>query len=512
VVLDNCEHLVGSTARIAQDLLESCASLRIWATSREGLAIPGEVLWPVPPLSLDDAVALFIERGRAADPVSDLNLDKESTHNALANICTRLDGLPLAIELAAARLRTMPITELAAGLEDRFRLLNRGARTARPRQQTLRAVVDWSYDLLFDDERRVFYRLSVFGGSCTAAAARAVCADDEIAGDEVTELVTRLADKSLITIESDEVDGYLRFRMLQTLVDYGRECLELSGEAERVYVAHVRYYADLSLRSMAAMQGVNQTSWLRAITANFANLRSALDAAVRDGDAETAQSIAGCLGWYWWFTGRTLEGSQWLALAAGCRGAVRSITRARLLAWTAFTGAPGLTRWVGPEESPQPGEKRSRGLLTEEETDVLCAESFALYREGGVPDELAGVETALATTYSMRGNRVRAGELLADAERLLASLEPTPRVGALQAFVVAQHALVEERYAEAEEAFRLSIELLDAIGFSEQHVRLQVYPHHLDSSADVVEWVKGTSLTRFKERLSPELFDEFVDR
>jgi predicted ATPase/DNA-binding SARP family transcriptional activator len=464
LVLDNCEHVVASTARITQDLLESCASLRIWATSREGLAIRGEVLWPVPPLSLDDAVALFIERGRAADPISDLDADFESTHNMLANICTRLDGLPLAIELAAARLRAMPISEVAAGLEDRFRLLNRGARTARPRQQTLRAVVDWSYDLLFDDERRVFDRLSVFGGSCTSAAARAVCADDEITGDDVAELVTRLADKSLITVEKDEVDGYPRFRMLQTLVDYGRECLEISGEAERVHVAHVRYYADFAVRSLAALQGEKQRGWLRAVTANFANLRAALDAAVRDGDAETAQSIAGCLGWYWWFTGRTLEGSQWLALAAGCHGAVRNITRARLLAWTAFTGAPGLVRWVEPQGSLPRGEQRSPGRLTDEETDVLCAEALALYREAGVPDELAGVETALAVTYWTRVNHVRAGELLADAERLLASLAPAPRVRAMQAFIAARRALVEGRDAEAEEAFRVSIELLDAVG------------------------------------------------
>src|SRR5262249_13781997 len=150
-------------------LLESCPTLRIWATSREGLAVPGEVLWPVPPLGLADAVALFVERGNAADPTSELRIESPETQLALEEICTKLDGLPLAIELAAARLRTMPIAELAAGLADRFRILNRGARTALPRQQTLRAVVDWSYDLLFDDERRVFDRLSVFHGSCALA-------------------------------------------------------------------------------------------------------------------------------------------------------------------------------------------------------------------------------------------------------------------------------------------------------------------------------------------------------
>ena len=291
-----------------------------------------------------------------------------------------------------------------------------------------------------------------------------MCADADITGDDVAELVTRLADKSLVTVQADEVDGYTRFRMLQTIVAYGRERLERSGEIERVYAAHGRYYADLSLRSLAALYGDKQRSWLRSVTGNFANLRVALDTAVRDSDAETAQSIAGCLGWYWWFTGRTLEGSQWLALAARCDGAVRAITRARLLAWTAFTSAPGLVRWLEPEGPLQPVEQRSGAQLTADETDALCSESLALYREAGEPDELALVETALAVTYSNRRNQRRASELLADAQSLLAAREPTPRVRALHTLVAARRALVEERYTEAEEAFRVSADLLDAIG------------------------------------------------
>src|SRR4029079_8395429 len=143
LVLDNCEHLVAAVARAAHDVLESCPQARIWATSREGLAVPGEVLWPVPPLALDDAVALFLERGLAANPATNIKGESPAMQRMLADICARLDGLPLAIELAAARLRAMPIEELAKGLEDRFRMLTRGARTALPRQQTLRAVVDW---------------------------------------------------------------------------------------------------------------------------------------------------------------------------------------------------------------------------------------------------------------------------------------------------------------------------------------------------------------------------------
>ena len=389
LLLDNCEHLIASAARITQVLLESCETLRIWATSREGLAIPGEVLWPVPPLLLDDAVSLFVERGSPPTrrPTS---VTTPSTRTTLWRPCVPDSmGCHSPSSLQPRGCAAMPIAELAAGLEDRFRLLNRGARTALPRQQTLRAVVDWSYDLLFDDERRVFERLSVFGGTCTSVAARAVCADDVITGDDVVELVTRLADKSLVTVETDEVDGYMRFRMLQTIVDYGRNCLESSGDAERVHAAHACYYADFSVRSLAALVGTKQRGWLRAVTSNFANLRAALDTAVLAGDAETAQSIAGCLGWYWWFTGRTLEGRQWLDLAAGCEGAVRSVTRARLLAWTAFTGAPGLLRWLESEASVQPEEARSLARLTADETDALCAEALPLYRDAGADDELA---------------------------------------------------------------------------------------------------------------------------
>jgi tetratricopeptide (TPR) repeat protein len=343
-------------------------------------------------------------------------------------------------------------------------MLTRGARTAQPRQQTLRAVVDWSYDLLFDDERRVFERLSVFGGTCTSAAARVVCADEDITGDDVIELATRLTDKSLVTVETDELDGYMRFRMLQTLVDYGRDCLEQSGDAARVRDEHTRYYADLALRSVVALVGTKQHGWVRAVSSNFANLRAALDAAVLTGDAELAQSIASCLGWYWWFTGRTLEGSQWLTLAAGCSGVVQPVTRARLLAWTAFTGSPGFRRWLEPDASARPEETASRERLNADETDALCREAFALYRDLGANEELALVQTALAVAYTNRGNHVRAGELLADAVLLLASLDSEPRVEALSEFVAARHALVEERYGDAEKSFTASVELLEAVG------------------------------------------------
>jgi predicted ATPase/DNA-binding SARP family transcriptional activator len=463
VVLDNCEHLLAAAARVAQDLLESCASLRILGTSREGLAVPGEVLWAVPPLALEHAVALFVERGRAADPTSDITDDSQRTKDTVADVCARLDGLPLAIELAAARLRAMPIAELAAGLEDRFRLLTRGARTAVPRQQTMRAVVDWSYDLLFDDERLVFDRLSVFRGSCSLAAARVVCADDEISGDDVSELITRLVDKSLVVIETDEFDGYARCHMLQTLVDYGRDRLEDSGDAARVYAAHLGYYSDFAVRSIAALRGHRQRGWLRAVAANLTNLRAALEVAVGDGDADTAYNIAGSLGWYWWWTGRGLEASEWLALARSCQGEVGELARARVLAWMVFADAPGLVRWGEAGGARQSREPSIDGCLSLDEIGALCREAVALYSRAGVAkEELAGVEIALSVTFSTLGEFTYASELLVDAERLLAAAGADPAAEGMRAFAIGRRCFVEDRYPEAERAFRESIERFSA--------------------------------------------------
>ena len=226
VVLDNCEHVITAAAEVAEDLLRSCPALRILATSREGLRVGGETIWPVPPLAPDDAVRLFVTRAQAAGASLDLSADH---HALIADICARLDGLPLAIELAAARTRAFPIAQISSRLNDRFRLLTGGSRTALPRQQTLRAVVDWSYELLFDDEQRVFERLSVFPGGCDLATAEAVCADATIAAEDLADHLHALVDKSLVVAvpKGDK----LRFTQLQTLAHYGKEKLTERGDA-----------------------------------------------------------------------------------------------------------------------------------------------------------------------------------------------------------------------------------------------------------------------------------------
>ena len=338
VVLDNCEHLVAACAELAGRLLRAGPGLKILATSREVLGVPGEVVWPIPPLAVPepaddgaaddagqdraapealagyDAVRLFVERAAAADP--GFALDTTSAP-VVAELCRRLDGLPLAIELAAARVRALPPAELAARLGDRFRLLAGGARTADPRQQTLRATVDWSWELLEDTDRRLWRRLSVFSGGWTVAAAEAVCGGDGLERAEVLDGLFRLVDRSLLHRPGVAAGDPVRFAMLETLRAYGAERLTEAGEAEAVATRHTTWCLDL-----AEEAATHRTArpWLRRVAADYENLRSALDRAVTAPDPDTALRLAGALGWYWW-TDRTIEGRQLvtgaLALADG---------------------------------------------------------------------------------------------------------------------------------------------------------------------------------------------------
>jgi predicted ATPase/class 3 adenylate cyclase len=243
LILDNCEHLVGACAQLAETLLQTCPNLRIVATSREALGIAGEVAWRVPSLSLPqphelahpdslaritqyEAIRLFIERAEAAS--SDFRV---TPHNlrAIVQICQRLDGIPLAIELAAARVKALSVEQIASRLDDRFRLLTGGSRTALPRQQTLRAMMDWSYELLNERERTLFRRLSAFAGGFTLEAAEAVCADEQIPSYEIVDLLTNLVSKSLVVFRDEEA----RYKLLETVRQYARDKLLETGGSGR---------------------------------------------------------------------------------------------------------------------------------------------------------------------------------------------------------------------------------------------------------------------------------------
>ena len=315
VVFDNCEHVIDQAAALAETLAGTVPGLRLIATSREPLGVPGEVLVSVGPLALPAAVELFVDRARAVRP--GFTADGH-TRPVINDICRRLDGLPLAVELAAARLRSLTLATLAERLDDRFRLLTVGARTALPRQQTLRAVVDWSYDLLFEDERRLFARLSVFVGGCGLDAAEAVCADDQVPAGEVLDVLSRLVDKSLVGRPDAGRDA--RFNQLQTLWQYGRDRLDESGEAGAMCARHGAYYRQMAEEAHEGLRGATGPTWRERLTSELGNLRAALDWFIARGDADAALSLASGMAWLWYINSDFVEGARWLGDALGAKG------------------------------------------------------------------------------------------------------------------------------------------------------------------------------------------------
>ena len=268
----------------------------------------------------------------------------DSRSVVIEGICQRVDGLPLAIELAAARLGTLPLSTLAERLDDRFSLLTRGARTALPRQQTLRAVVDWSYDLLFDDERRLFRRLSVFVGGCELDAVEAVCADDELPRADALDLISRLVDKSLVAAPTF---GEPRFTQLQTLWQYGRDRLTESGEADTIRVRHAAYYRLLAEDANEVLRGPRAPAWRQRLTSELANLKTALDWHVTTGDIDAALSMASGMAWLWFINGDLAEGARWLAGALDVEGERRPDLAASAHVWHGYC--------VGMSSSPSAG-------------------------------------------------------------------------------------------------------------------------------------------------------------
>ncbi|MFJ9818027.1 BTAD domain-containing putative transcriptional regulator [Streptomyces sp. NPDC101151] len=292
LVLDNCEHVVEAAARLTEQLLARCPELTVLATSREPLGVPGELVRPVEPLPEPVALRLLADRGAAARPGFRIEDDPE----ACAEICRRLDGLPLAIELAAARLRLLTPRQLAGRLDDRFRLLTSGSRTVLPRQQTLRAVVDWSWDLLGEDERDVLSRLSVFAGGCDLAAAEAVC------GPAALDALGSLVDKSLVVAApavGPEADGGMRYRLLETVAEYAGERLDESGRRAEAERAHLTYYRELARTTDPLLRGPDQRAAIDRFQREYENLRTALRHAVALGDEQEGLSLVLSLVWYW---------------------------------------------------------------------------------------------------------------------------------------------------------------------------------------------------------------------
>jgi predicted ATPase/DNA-binding SARP family transcriptional activator len=346
LVLDNCEHLVNACAQLAEELLGACPQLRILATSREALYIPGETAWPIPPLRLPDrralpplaalkdyeGIQLFVERAVAVKPGFALT---EQNAPAVVQICRRLDGIPLGIELAAARVKVLSAEEIAARLDDRFNLLTAGSRTALPRYRTLRGAIDWSYDLLTEPERELLRRLSVFAGGFTLGAAEAVAAGEETGLD----LLTHLVDKSLLVAE--EAQGESRYRLLETIRQYAHERLVEAKEVGAARDRHLEFYVEFAEEAEPKWFTEAQIVWFNRVHAEYGNLSAAIEWALESGQPSAALRLTGALTWFWFHHGYAGEGLDRLqaalsqpGAAAHTAGRAKALYGAGYLQWT----------------------------------------------------------------------------------------------------------------------------------------------------------------------------------
>jgi predicted ATPase/DNA-binding SARP family transcriptional activator len=435
VVLDNCEHVICEAAALADTLTGTVPGLRLIATSREPLGVPGEVLVPVGGLAPLAAVELFVDRARAVRPGF---LPDGPASAVIEDICRRLDGLPLAVELAAARLRALPLATLAERLEDRFRLLSHGARTALPRQQTLRAVVDWSYDLLFEDERRLFSRLATFTGGCGLTAAEAVCADEQVPAGEILDVLSRLVDKSLVIATGDE--GEARFSQLQTLWQYGRDRLTESGEADTMRARHGAYYRQLAEQAHQGLRGAAGPMWRDRLVTESGNLRAALDWYIATGDADAALSLASGMAWLWFITGDFLEGARWLGAALGAEGPRRPEVEATARLWHGYC--------VGMSTDPATGV-------------IECEQAVAVLRAGDDRARLAEALVVCATVLGFAHHFDRSLDALGEARDLLEAAGHGWLL-AVHDLIVAWNLLSLGRLEDAEPVARSSLERFDA--------------------------------------------------
>lgn len=369
LLLDNCEHVVESVAELANRVLRHAPGVRLLATSQEPLGVAGEQVCAVPPLALPDpavgdpvllarasAVRFFVTRARAAAPAFALD---ETNAREVAELCHRLDGIPLALELAATRVRALGVHGLLTRIDDRFRVLTRGHRGAPPRQQTLRAMIDWSWELLGEPEQLVLRRLAVHADGCTLEAAEVVCADDDLPAERVLDLVARLVDRSLVVLTETPVGP--RHRLLESVAAYCAERLREANEVATVRLRHRRYYTALACRADEELRGPKQRQWLARLDQETANLRQALDNAVADGDAAGALDLSTALAWYGYLRGRLRETRRSIEAALAVAGPAPATPRAAAACWRAGLAllerggehaplvAPALSGWPAGE-------------------------------------------------------------------------------------------------------------------------------------------------------------------
>jgi predicted ATPase/class 3 adenylate cyclase len=416
LLLDNCEHLIDACAGLADTLLRGCPEVKILPSSREALGLTGEVVFRVPPLSLPDsrlvpalerlaeyeAVRLLVDRALAVKPDFTLTDD---TAAAVVQICRRLDGIPLAIELAAARVRTLSVQQITAHLDERFRLLTGGSRTALPRHQTLRGLIDWSYGLLSEAERELFRRVSVFVGGWTLEASVAVCAGVDVDRYDIVELLGRLVDKSLCLIDGEGSDP--RYRLLETIRQYGFEKLAETSEGQVVRARHRDFYLGFAEDAEPRLQGPEQVAWLQRLEADHDNLRAALRWSLDCDETEAALRLGSALSLFWDTHGYVREGREWLdeLLAHARERPTSTVTARRALGKVLDAASRTRARW---SEFPQATEFLTQGL--------------AVWRELGDKRGIAEALNNLAVGATQSGDRVRARVLVAESLALFREL------------------------------------------------------------------------------------------
>ncbi len=414
LILDNCEHVLPATAIVVRGLLVGCPRLRVLATSREPLAVPGEVVYPVPPLPVPGAgahpgpadlvgcesMALFTARAR--DAVPDLVLN-EADYDSVAELCRRLDGLPLSIELAAARLRVLAPRQILDRLTDRFTLLSRGNRSAPTRQQTLRACVDWSYELCDRQERLLWERLSVFVGGFDLTAAEDVCTDEAVPVRGLVDVLAGLVGKSIVErVESADGRG-VRYRMLETLRDYGAERLIRSGALPALRRRHADWYRRLAETASREWISDRQTAWYARLIQEHANLRAAVEFSLTTpGEAETALRIVLRMPrLYWWSRGMFREGLGWLDRGLAQVTAPTPL-RARALLLASYLATwhsdPGMLRRMLDEGEHLARELNDPGGLA----DAAFVRGYTALLHGNLISSIHAVEDGAAILAQVR--------------------------------------------------------------------------------------------------------------
>jgi predicted ATPase/transcriptional regulator with XRE-family HTH domain len=484
LVLDNCEHQVAACAEFVERLLHLCPTLHIVATSREPLRIPGETVWRVPPLTVPEAMQLFVARAEGSVPGF---VPSERMLPSLVRICDAVDGLPLALELAVSRLPLFGVDDLADRLDDRLRILTRGSRTGPARHQTIRATLDWSYQLLSESERSLFRRLSVFAGGWTIGAAEGLGVEDNVSTGDVLDVLQQLIDCSLVQAEP-AADGSMRYRLLEMVRDYGYEQLRAAGSREEgaARQRHAAYFSEFAERGQTELLGPRQAAWLEQLEREHDNLRAALDWAVRAGsDPELGLHLGAALARFWFIRGHLSEGSRWLDAVCALPVAATSDNLAARA--TALNGLANLATLRGNFVTAREllikslhlrrtlGDRSgaARTLLNlgnievsgcnYDEAERLFTESLGLRRELGDTRGIARALNNLAVLARERGQAERMAALANEA------FELSQRAGDLEGIALALisqgiAAWLQRQPAEAAALFRHSLSISAKLG------------------------------------------------